>query len=63
MGRLLLILLLCAGVAIGQQGVGSLKGQISDEFGGVIVGATVVAVDANGVAKTVSLLPANTRSE
>lgn len=54
MGRLLLILLLCAGVAIGQQGAGSLKGQISDEFGGVIVGATVVAVDANGVAKTVS---------
>ncbi len=54
MGRLLLILVLCAGVALGQQGAGSLKGQVSDEFGGVIVGATVVAVNANGVAKTVN---------
>ena len=54
MGRLLLILVFCAGVALGQQGTGSLKGQVSDEFGGVIVGATVVAVNANGVAKTVT---------
>jgi len=54
MGRLLLILALCAGVALGQQGSGSLKGQVSDEFGGVIVGATVVAVNADGVAKTVT---------
>jgi len=52
MGRSLLILLFCAAVAAGQQGTGSLKGQISDEFGGVIVGATVAAVDANGVTKT-----------
>src|SRR5258708_33802614 len=54
MGRLLLILVFCAGVALGQQGTGSLKGQVSDEFGGVIVGATVVAVNAAGVAKTVT---------
>ncbi|HMG75066.1 MAG TPA: TonB-dependent receptor [Pyrinomonadaceae bacterium] len=54
MGRLLLILVFCAGVALGQQGAGSLKGQVSDEFGGVIVGATVVAVNANGVVKTVT---------
>jgi hypothetical protein len=54
MGRLLLILALCAGVAFGQQGAGSLKGQVSDEFGGVIVGATVVATNSDGVAKTVS---------
>src|SRR5713226_5169174 len=53
MGRLLLILVFCAGVALGQQGTGSLKGQVSDEFGGVIVGATVVAVNAAGVEKTV----------
>src|ERR1700704_3822902 len=52
MGRLLLILVFCAGVALGQQGTGSLKGQVSDEFGGVIVGATVVAVNASGVEKT-----------
>jgi hypothetical protein len=49
--RLLLIVVLCAGVALGQQGAGSLKGQVSDEFGGVIVGATVVAVNASGVEK------------
>ena len=53
MGRLLLILVFSAGVALGQQGAGLLKGQVSDEFGGVIVGATVVAVNAAGVEKTV----------
>src|SRR5258708_773607 len=54
MGRLLLILVFCAGGALGQQGAGTLKGQVSDEFGGVIVGATVVAVNATGVRKTVT---------
>ena len=52
MGRLLLILVFSAAVALAQPGSGSLKGQISDEFGGVIVGATVAAVNAGGVAKT-----------
>src|SRR5260370_21582208 len=54
MGRLLLVLVLCAGVVLGQQGAGSVKGQVADEFGGVIVGATVVAVSVDGVAKTVN---------
>jgi Carboxypeptidase regulatory-like domain len=54
MGRLLLILLFCTGVAFGQQSAGSIKGQISDEFGGVIVGASVIAVNAQGVEKTVA---------
>ena len=54
MGRLLMILVLCASAVFGQQGKSTLKGQVSDEFGSVIVGATVVAVDANGVAKTVT---------
>jgi len=54
MGRLLLIIVFCAGVALGQSATGSLKGQVSDEFGGVIVGATVVAGNANSVAKTVT---------
>src|SRR5882762_2840793 len=54
MGRLLLILVFCAGVALGQQSTGTLRGQVSDEFGGVIVGATVVAVNASGVEKTVT---------
>ncbi len=51
MKGLLLVLALSAGGAFGQQGTGTLKGQVSDQFGGVIVGATVVAVDPNGVEK------------
>ena len=35
-----------------QQRTGSLKGQVLDELGGAIVGATVTAIDANGVEKT-----------
>jgi len=52
MGRLVLILALCAGIAFAQQPNGTIKGQVTDEFGGVIVGATVSAVDPNGVEKT-----------
>ena len=48
----ILTLMLSAAVAMGQQGKGALKGQVSDEFGGVIVGATVVVTDAKGVTKT-----------
>src|SRR5258707_190408 len=54
MGRLLLVITLCAGVALGQQNAGSLKGQVSDEFGGVIVGAHVVAINQNGAEKSVT---------
>ncbi len=49
---LLLTLMVSAAVAMGQQGKATLKGQVSDEFGGVIVGASVVITDAKGVAKT-----------
>jgi hypothetical protein len=52
MKRSLIIILLCATATFAQRGTGILKGQISDEFGGVIVGATVTATDANGVTKT-----------
>ena len=52
MGRLLMILLLCTGVALGQQQAGSIKGQVADEFGGVIVGADVIVIGADGVQKT-----------
>jgi Carboxypeptidase regulatory-like domain/TonB dependent receptor len=45
-----LILAFCASSAFGQQ-AGALKGQVIDEFGSVIVGASVVAVDANSVEK------------
>jgi hypothetical protein len=48
---LLLALALCAGAALAQQAA-SLRGQVSDEFGGVIVGATVTATDAAGKAKS-----------
>src|SRR5881227_256019 len=50
-GGIFLMLTLCA-VAFAQQTTGTIKGQVSDEFGGVIVGATVVAVDASGTKKT-----------
>ncbi len=52
MVRSLLILALGCGIGLAQQPTSAIKGQVSDEFGGVIVGATVVAVDANGVEKT-----------
>lgn len=50
---ILIVTLLVSAVAVmGQQGKATLKGQISDEFGGVIVGATVTLTDAKGVTKT-----------
>src|SRR5436305_61436 len=52
MTRFFLILLLCTATASAQQPTGGLKGRVSDEFGGVIVGATVTATDANGVNKS-----------
>jgi Carboxypeptidase regulatory-like domain len=54
MVRLLLIVALCASTALAQQAGGTLRGQVLDELGGAIVGATVVAVDAKGVEKTVT---------
>jgi len=50
---LLLAIAMCGAGAWAQQATGSLRGQISDEFGGVIVGATVTLTDAAGKAKTV----------
>ncbi|HVF27580.1 MAG TPA: carboxypeptidase-like regulatory domain-containing protein [Pyrinomonadaceae bacterium] len=47
-----LALILCVGASFAQQTGGTLRGQIKDEFGGVIVGAVVVAVDASGAEKT-----------
>jgi hypothetical protein len=52
MGKLLLVVAVCACTVLGQQGRGTLRGQVSDELGGVIVGANVVVVDAAGVEKT-----------
>ena len=49
---LLLAVALCAGVALAQQAAGTLRGQVSDEFGGVIVGATVTVTDSGGKSKS-----------
>jgi len=49
---LLLTIALCAGTAMAQQQTGTLKGQILDELGGAIVGASVVATDTNGKERT-----------
>ena len=47
----LLILFLCVGVRA-QQSQGTLRGQVTDELGGVVVGATVTATDAAGVERS-----------
>src|SRR5689334_13911614 len=52
---ILCLLLFCAaGIASAQERPGSLRGQVLDELGGAIVGATVTAVDAKGTEKTVT---------
>ena len=50
---LFLAVALCAGGALAQQAPGTLRGQVSDEFGGVIVGASVTLTDASGKSKSV----------
>jgi hypothetical protein len=47
-----LILVLSAALAVGQQARGTLRGVVSDELGATIVGATVSVTDAAGVQKT-----------
>jgi hypothetical protein len=49
---LLLVLALCAGGALARQAGASLRGEVADEFGGVIVGATVTVTDASGKARS-----------
>lgn len=52
MVRILLTVALCAVTALAQQANGSLRGQVLDEFGAAIVGATVTVIDAKGTEKT-----------
>ena len=47
---LILALSICSVLA--QQTGGSLRGQVTDEFGAVIIGATVTVTDASGATKT-----------
>src|ERR1043165_937573 len=51
--------LACAGLlfaaalsASAQQSLATLRGQVADELGGVLIGATVTATDAAGVSKS-----------
>src|SRR5215216_2759073 len=56
MKKIVLAIALCASipaVLAAQQRAGSLKGQVLDELGGAIVGASVTAIDGKGVEKTV----------
>ncbi len=59
---LIIVMLMSAAVALGQQGKATLKGQVADEFGGIIVGANVVATDAKGVTKTATTTDAGSFS-
>src|SRR5713101_3321608 len=47
-----LIVVLSAAIALGQQARGTLRGVVSDELGAAIVGATVTVTDAAGLEKT-----------
>ena len=56
MKKIVLVIALCAsipGLMFAQQRPGSLRGQVLDELGGAIVGASVTVVDSKGVEKSV----------
>ena len=56
MRKLVVAITLCAslaGLVIAQERPGSLRGQVLDELGGAIVGASVTVIDAKGVEKSV----------
>jgi len=48
----LAVLLVCITGTFAQQSSGTLRGRVADEFGGLIVGATVTVADQNGVEKS-----------
>src|SRR5688500_20301412 len=49
---LLLVFALMGSIGFAQPGRGTLRGVVNDEFGAVVVGATVTLTDAAGTAKT-----------
>ena len=56
MKRIMSVIALCLvipGALVAQQRAGSLRGQVLDELGGAIIGASVTAIDDKGVEKTV----------
>ncbi|HEX5601612.1 MAG TPA: carboxypeptidase-like regulatory domain-containing protein, partial [Pyrinomonadaceae bacterium] len=56
MKKIVLVIALCAslpGLLFAQQRAGSLRGQVLDELGGAIIGASVSVIDSKGVEKSV----------
>ncbi|HYV82404.1 MAG TPA: carboxypeptidase-like regulatory domain-containing protein, partial [Pyrinomonadaceae bacterium] len=57
MRKIVLVIALCASIPglvfAQQQRPGSLRGQVLDELGGAIVGASVTVIDSKGVEKSV----------
>src|SRR5678816_518743 len=55
MKKIVLVIALCAsipGLVFAQQRAGSLRGQVLDELGGAIIGASVTVIDSKGVEKS-----------
>src|SRR5215213_7098098 len=55
MKKIVLVIALCAsipGLVFAQQRPGSLRGQVLDELGGAIIGASVTVIDSKGVEKS-----------
>lgn len=50
---LLLVFILCSSMILAQTNAGELRGTITDELGGIIVGATVTVDNSKGIKKTV----------
>jgi hypothetical protein len=46
------MLAFCASVSFAQQNAGTLRGQVLDEFGGAVIGATITVVNSAGVEKS-----------
>src|SRR5678816_1062056 len=56
MKKIVLVIALCAslpGLVFAQQRLGALRGQVLDELGGAIIGASVTVIDSKGVEKSV----------
>src|SRR5215217_1227289 len=56
MKKIVLVIALCAslpGLVFAQQRPGALRGQVLDELGGAIIGASVTVIDSKGVEKSV----------
>ena len=51
LATLVLMFVLCSLPAVAQQTLATLRGQVKDELGGVLIGVKVVIVDANGAEK------------